>query len=95
MKTFKKLLHVLIALGSMIGFLFGWAVLAHSGKPVQPGGQGVLTAPQQALAPLPPLPPIQSIQTGAVSNDNSMQFVVPQVRPSAGFFSGGLTTRGS
>jgi hypothetical protein len=44
---------------------------------------------------LPPLPPIQSIQTGAVSNDNSMQFVVPQVQPSTGFFSGGLTTRGS
>jgi hypothetical protein len=95
MKTFKKLLHVLIALGSMIGFLFGWATLAHAGKPVQPGGQGVLAAPQQALAPLPPLPPIQSIQAGAVSNDSPMQFVVPQVQPSIGFFSGGLTTRGS
>jgi len=79
----------------MIGFLFGWAVLAHSGKPVQPGGQGVLAAPQQALAPLPPLPPIQSIQAGAVSDSSPLQFVVPQVQSSSGFFSQGLSTRGS
>jgi hypothetical protein len=94
MKIFKKFLHILIALGSMIGFLVGWAVLAHSGKPVQPG-QPALAVPQQALAPLPTLPPIQAVQNNTVPNDSQLQFVVPQVQPSTGFFSGGLVTRGS
>jgi hypothetical protein len=95
MKIFKNFLHVLIALGSMIGFLLGWAVLAHSGKPIQPGGQGVSAALQPALAALPPLPPIQSIQTDSVSNGSSLQFLVPRAQANPGFFSRGLSTRGS
>jgi len=92
MKIFKKLLHVLITVGSMIGFLLGWAVLAHAGKPVQ-SGQGQPS--QQALAPLPPLPPIQSIQVGSVSDGSQLQFFDPQGQVSSSFFSPGFTTRGS
>jgi len=93
MKPFKTFLHILLALGSIVSFLFGWATLAHAGKPVQPGQ--IQSSKQAALAPLPPLPPIQSIQAGSVSDGSQLQFLVPQVQSSSGFFSQGLSTRGS
>jgi hypothetical protein len=95
MKIFKTSLHLLIGLGSLTGFLVGWAVLAHSGKPVQPGQTS--SSNQQALAPLPSLPPIQSIQTNVDSSSSGLQFFVPRVQQQSGggFFSPGLSTRGS
>ncbi len=34
MDNFQRKLRILIATGSTIGFLGGWALLAHAGKPV-------------------------------------------------------------
>lgn len=92
MKIFKTLLHILLASGSLLGFLVGWATLAHAGKPVEPGQR---QTSQQALAPLPALPPIQSIQTDSVFNGSPLQFLVPRAQVNPGFFSRGLSTRGS
>jgi hypothetical protein len=89
MKIYKIFLHILIALGSMMGFLVGWAILAHAGKPVQ---QGLPQSSQQALVPLPALPPIQ---TNPVANNSPLQFVVPRGQINPGFFSRSLSTRGS
>jgi hypothetical protein len=82
MKLYKTLLHVWIALMSVLTFLGGWAMLAHSRKPVQPAAQSSASV---NLAPLPTLPPIQAFGSGT-SNNNAF---VPQVAPvqqSSSFF---------
>lgn len=53
MKSFKTLLHILITSASVIGFLGGWASLAHALKPASKTPQ---TAGVEALAPLPDIP---------------------------------------
>jgi hypothetical protein len=63
MKPFKTSLHILIAFVSMLGFLGGWATLAHSRKPIQPAQSQTL----DALAPLDPIPPFNSV----TSNNNN------------------------
>ena len=66
MKNFKNILHILLALASVFGFLGGWATLAHSGKPVQPASAG-----GQALEPLPALAPLPAMNINADTNNNS------------------------
>jgi hypothetical protein len=63
MKTFKNSLHILLTLASLLGFLGGWATLAHSRKPIQT----VSDQPPalESLAPLAPLPALDSNNTGA------------------------------
>jgi hypothetical protein len=58
MKRFKMGFRVWIALSSVIGFFGGWALLAHSPKPVQASEP----APIISTAPLPTLKPIPSLQ---------------------------------
>ncbi len=69
MKNFKTFLHFLIAFTSIFGFLGGWATLAHSRKPIQPG-----TA---QLDPLAPLAPIDLNPQASSANNNGMVFVSP------------------
>jgi hypothetical protein len=61
MKFFKKVLHNWFAVVSIFSFLAGWAMLAHSLKPVQP----TQSSAQNAIL-LPALPPIN-----AFGNENS------------------------
>ncbi len=49
MKSFLKSLRVFIAAGSIAGFIGGWALLAHAGKPVA----AAAPAPAAQVAPLP------------------------------------------
>jgi hypothetical protein len=56
MKPLKLLIRAWIALTAMLGFLGGWAILAHAGKPAP-----VATPAASSLAPLPALPPIPSL----------------------------------
>jgi hypothetical protein len=70
MKGLLYSLRILIAAGSLGGFFGGWALLAHSGKPVAslpppaqvaPGPltpQDLLTLPPSQLQPLQPLQPL-------------------------------------
>lgn len=67
MKSLLYSLRVLIAAGSLGGFLGGWALFAHSGKPVasapEPPAQ-VAPSQSQDLSPLslPQLQPVQPLQ---------------------------------
>jgi hypothetical protein len=57
MKRFKIGFRVWIAISSVIGFMGGWALLAHSPKPVQASQPApiIRTAPLPTLEPIPPL----------------------------------------
>jgi hypothetical protein len=59
MKRFQHGLRALIAAGSLAGFFSGWALLAHSGKPVATGyaPEVAVPAPLPTVAPLPQLSP--------------------------------------
>jgi hypothetical protein len=63
MKNFKNSLHILLTFVSLLGFLGGWATLAHSRKPVQ-----TVSDQPQALAPLAPLPALDSNNSNAPSS---------------------------
>ena len=80
MKLFRKILRYWFAIASVLSFLGGWAILAHSPKPVQP--QAAVAAP----AALPSLPPIQAY--GGSTNNNGNAFFSNQTIPM-------LRTRGS
>lgn len=59
-KLTKSIIHAWIFLASIIGFVFGWAVFAHSEKPaplvVQQSAQVNLPAVSQTVS-LDPVPP--------------------------------------
>ncbi len=62
MKLFRFGLNAWITFVSILSFLVGWAVLAHSPKPVQPNSQQSVN-----IAPLPTLTPL-NLQPGANGN---------------------------
>ena len=64
MRIFRKVLRYWIAIASVLSFMGGWVILAHSPKPVQP-----VTVQSAAL---PTLPPIQAF--GDVNNNNGSGF---------------------
>ena len=68
MKIFRKLLRYWIAVASVLSFLGGWVILAHSPKPVQ---GPTSSAAAQSVA-LPNLPPIQAY--GSNVNNNGLNF---------------------
>lgn len=82
---FRAMIKVWIALTSLAAFLFGWAILGHSGKPVS---AGVSVQPQ--LQPIPTLAPIPPLNT----NTGFQPLPQQQSAPSFNFF-GGFRTRGS
>ena len=55
MKLLQYSLRALIVAGSMSGFFAGWALLAHSGKPVAADSQTISADAPAALPTLPPL----------------------------------------
>lgn len=79
MKSFKTLLHILITTASLIGFLGGWASLAHALKPASKNAQPAVI---ESLAPLPAIPPMPAMGASAskasVSGGNLQIFVPPQ-----------------
>ncbi len=91
MQLIKYSLRLLIATGSFLGFLGGWALLAHAGKPVQPGTATTSDVTSGITAPLPTVPPLPS------QNDPSTNLQPLPSLPSAPSFSTlpRLRTRGS
>jgi hypothetical protein len=78
MKIFRKLLRYWIGIASVLSFLGGWVILAHSPKPVQQQS----TSSVQPIA-LPSLPPIQAY--GAMTNNGPTFFsTTAPTNPSAG-----------
>ena len=65
MKNFKNILHIMLTVASILGFLGGWATLAHARKPGQ-----IVASQSQAVDPLPPLDAIPDINISS-NNTNS------------------------
>jgi hypothetical protein len=82
MKLYKTLLHTWIALMSVLTFLGGWAMLAHSRKPIQTTSQ---SSSAVSLAPLPTLAPIQAFGSGN-SNTNFVPQIAPMQQTNNNFF---------
>lgn len=84
MKIFKKALRVWIGIASVLSFLGGWAILAHSPKPVR-------AATVQAAS----LPAIQAY--GDSNNNTGQGFfpIIPQNVPQQSYGMPLLRTRGS
>ncbi len=59
MKIIRTALHYWFAIVSVVSFLAGWGMLAHSLKPIQPTRTTTLNT-----ASLPALPPIQAFNGG-------------------------------
>ncbi len=55
-KQFKNSLRMLIAGSSVMGFVAGWVLLAHSGKPVQVTSAPAPLAPASSISQLGPIP---------------------------------------
>ncbi len=87
MKPFQKSLRLLIAGSSIAGFVAGWALLAHSGKPA---AAATVSPAVQALLP-GPMPSVPSLQNGNRSG-SGLQPIAPLQSPS---FTPRLRTRGS
>ena len=65
MKSLKTVIRIWIATTSVAGFLGGWTLLAHSGKPAPLQEQPAISEPATlpTLAPLPPIDnPSSSLQ---------------------------------
>jgi hypothetical protein len=87
MKIIRIALHYWFALISILSFLIGWGMLAHSLKPIQPAQTG-----SSSSISLPALPPIQAFGTGDGSG-NGLNFSAPS--NSSTTFSPRLRTGGS
>ena len=80
---FNKLLHVWIAVTSLVAFLLGWVFLGHSGKPVSGSSVNNLIRSSE-LTPLPTLAPLPMItnsgSSGFQPQQPSFQFAQPRFR---------------
>lgn len=80
MKPLKTTLHIWIAIASTLSFLGGWAMLAHSPKPIQPGQAQTSVV---SITPLPTLPPIQFFNNG-FANSPIQNSIAPNPLVSSG-----------
>ncbi len=97
MDRFQRKLRAYIAAGSAVGFLGGWALLAHAGKPVSSAnatvdlGAPVVVVPGQQVT-LPPLD-FKALENGSATTVQPLNLqTLPQ--PQA-FFRPRLRTAGS
>ena len=95
MDKFQHKLRLLIVAGSTVGFMGGWALLAHAGKPVSNtdtyvddssfmSGAAPVTAPASVPAQLPPLD-FNAIEAGNGSTTVQPLPIVPDTQPAPVF----------
>ncbi len=91
-QVYKLGARIWITLISVISFLLGWVMFAHSNKPVSAQAAQNSSTPadnSSQLAPIPTLPPIQSFngqsQAPSQSNSSLLQPIQPQQMPSFNF----------
>jgi hypothetical protein len=82
MKIFRKLLHYWFAFISVLSFLGGWAMLAHSLKPIQPLQT---TTTSVNVSSMPNLPPIQAFGSNSTGNSNGLNFTSPSQQQNSYF----------
>jgi hypothetical protein len=80
MKIIKKIIHYWFAIVSVLSFLVGWGLLAHSLKPAQSSQTSTLTS-----LSLPALPTIQAYGQGSGNNGSGLNLVSPNNQSSSGF----------
>ncbi|HEX7540633.1 MAG TPA: hypothetical protein VF352_00765 [Anaerolineales bacterium] len=80
MKIIRTALHYWFAIVSVLSFLVGWGMLAHSLKPVQPAQTTTLNT-----ASLPALPPIQAFGGGNRNGGSGLNFSAPSNQSNFGF----------
>jgi hypothetical protein len=102
MDKFQHKLRLLIVTGSTVGFMGGWALLAHAGKPVSntdtfvddtSSASAPITVQVAAPAQLPPLD-FKAIEAGQGTTVQSMP-IVPVIQQSAPVFRPRFRTRTS
>jgi hypothetical protein len=76
MDKFQRKLRLVIATGSAVGFLGGWALLAHAGKPVAASAPTIDT--ESSITIPASLPPINFNALEAGGNSSNVQSFVPQ-----------------
>ena len=79
MKTLKKFLRYWFAVASVLTFMGGWAMLAHSLKPTQP-----TQASNTSSATLQNLPPIQAYD-GTSNGGSSLSLISPGIQSNSSF----------
>ncbi len=103
MKILKFGLRIWLAIGSLVGFLGGWILLAHAPKPASflssssNSGSGSDVATNTLLTPFPtiaPPPSLQDLQSGQSQLQPLQVQPAPQL-PSSNFFPPRLRTGGS
>jgi hypothetical protein len=94
MRLTKIGLRIWIGISTVIGFLVGWMMLAHSGKPAPAGAalaqsasnvQSAVSAPA-AISTLPPIPSLDDLTGGAQAAQVQPQPLPALPRISAGSF---------
>jgi hypothetical protein len=83
MKHFQNIIRALILAGSVSGFLGGWALFAHAGKPVD------------AAMPAEPVPAIAPAQLPPLNFNASPNLQPLPSLPRSGFSMPRMRTRGS
>ena len=78
MKITTKLSHYWFVIISVLSFLVGWGMLAHSLKPIP-----VSQATTLNIVSLPTLPPIQAFNAGSW-NGSGLNYVAPSTRSNTG-----------
>ncbi len=92
MNKFQNRLRLLIVTGSAVGFVSGWGLLAHAGKPV---ATNALTTTDAASVTLPSqLPPIDFKSLESTRGSANLQ-PLPVMPPSSSFGRLRLRTGGS
>jgi hypothetical protein len=95
-KPMKIGLRIWIAITAAVSFLTGWAMLAHSAKPVSASAASTSssTAGPLSLPTLAPVPPLSSFTGGQAPATQNLQPL--QIQPASPFASApALRTRGS
>jgi hypothetical protein len=77
MNKYQHKLRTLIAAGSTVGFLGGWALLAHAGKPVATGTLATVDDTTTTIFVPANLPPIDFKALEATGSSGSVQSFVP------------------
>ena len=78
MDKFQRKLRILIATGSTVGFLGGWALLAHAGKPVAAGTVVVPAVDTGSSITVPSkLPPLDFSALESSNSSGTVQTFVP------------------
>ena len=99
MKPFKTALRYWIAIVSLIGFLGGWATLAHARKPIQNSANTSTSSNVLAVPTLAPLQPLSvngnSGTTNNSSNNTIFNFQLSNQQPQAQSNFPVISTRGS